>query len=53
MYLTPSVLQKLPVHLIFDVQILDVLEAVTQVTEEWVVEMLEHPSLSNNVPYAL
>jgi hypothetical protein len=53
MYLPWSVLQKPPFHLVLDVQILDVLEAVTQVAEERVVEMLEHPSLSNDISHAL
>lgn len=53
MYLVLSALQKLPLRLLFDVQVLDVLEAITQVAEERVVEMLEHPSLPNDIPYAL
>ena len=34
------------------VQVFDVLEAVTQIAEERVVEMLEHPPLSNDIPDA-
>ena len=34
------------------VHVLDVLEAVAQVTDEWVVHMLEHAPLSYDVPDA-
>jgi hypothetical protein len=36
-----------------DVQVLDVLEAVAQIAEEGVVEMLEHATLANDVADAL
>lgn len=36
-----------------DVQVLNILEAVAQVAEKGVVEMLEHAALSNNVSNAL
>lgn len=36
-----------------NVQVLDVLEAVSQVAQERVVEMFQHPSFSNHVPHAL
>lgn len=35
-----------------NVQVLDVLEAVSQVAQEGVVEMFQHPSFSNHVPHA-
>lgn len=36
-----------------NVEVFDVLETVAQIAQEGVVEVLEHPSFSNHVPYAL
>lgn len=36
-----------------DVHVFDILETVAQITKERVVQMLEHPSLTNDIPYTL
>jgi hypothetical protein len=35
-----------------DEQVLDILEAVSKIAEEWMVQMFQHPSFANDVPDA-
>ena len=52
MYL--EVLAGLSTIVSFDaLQVLDILETISQVAKEWMVEMFQHPSLPNDVAHAL